>query len=713
MIYRSTLLLVFFASGFAALIYQIIWQRLLSLITGTDSQSVTIIVAAVMAGLGAGSLCGGYAADRLGTRARLRLFAICELAIASFAFISVPLFYDGLYARFGSHQLSAVSAAALHAAATAWPTFFMGVAFPLMLRALTSNPAVPSRWIAIAFGVNTFGAAAGAFATVTVLMPSMDFKTIMLVGALVNTGCALVAAIAARTQEDAPAADPVPKGHDHRAISPLATWLGLFALSGFTALALEVIWFRILGVMLKTDAATFGIFLTLYLGGLAAGAIASESRAVLRWPAARSYLFLQAAIPIYSALAITAAVLIPTFAPTRWLAPLAMMSVPTFLMGLSFGCLQRAVHDDIVTLGRRIGWLQCANVAGAVAGALATGLLLIDRIGTVGTIRGLVLGGGAFLWLALRDAAVFGSARRAVAALAVPLAVMIALPDRADVWSRLHGSNLAQAIVAADGSGVAVLKEESHMTRLFVNGRAQSELPYRGLQTDLGIVPTMVHPNPVRIAVIGLGSGNTSFSAGGRPETKQIDTVEIVAPVFTALREYDARRAYPALNQLLCDMRMHYFFTDGRAFLSKTRERYDIIEADALRPDSAYAGNIYSVEYFSLLRKRLAPGGYAVTWLPTTRVPRSLRAVFPYVEVWGELGIGSEQPLNIDADTIRERVRRPYTQNYFRNAGIDVDTIMAEYLLNASEPYTPHSRKSAASDLNRDLFPRDEFHVPD
>lgn len=288
---------------------------------------------------------------------------------------------------------------------------------------------------------------------------------------------------------------------------------------------------------------------------------------------------------------------------------------------------------------------------------------------------------------------------------------MMTVPERSLFWARMHGANATNSIVAIDRSGVALLRQTASGFNVLVNGLGQSTLPFGGLQTDLGLVPSMLHAKPERIAIIGLGSGNTAFSAGGRSDTQRIDAIEIVAPLLTTLRRAAATGSYPALDQLLRDPRVHFTFADGRRFLSKSTARYDIIEADALRPESAYAGNLYSVEYFSLLRSRLRPGGFAVTWLPTHRVRESLRAAFPHVLIWGELAIASERPITVDADAIRERLMEPYSQSYFRSTGIDAVAVINSYLLEPPEVLTPGGARPRRVDLNRDLFPRDEFRV--
>ncbi len=138
---------VFFLSGFAALLYQTIWQRMLTLFGGVDVYSVTIIVSAFMAGLGVGHLVGGHVADRLTGRQRLVAFAGCELAIALFAVLSATVYYDLLYGRLGAHDLPRVAMGAVVFVVTLWPTFFMGMSLPLASRLLTEDASEPARWV--------------------------------------------------------------------------------------------------------------------------------------------------------------------------------------------------------------------------------------------------------------------------------------------------------------------------------------------------------------------------------------------------------------------------------------------------------------------------------------------------------------------------------------------------------------------------------------
>src|ERR1700693_607024 len=137
--YRWAAFVVFFVSGFAALLYQVIWQRLLVFFSGSDIYSVTLIVTAFMAGLGVGNLAGGYLADRSSKRLNLIMFVVAELAIMIFGILSKALFYDFLYTRHPELGQSTWLLWVVLFCSLLWPTFFMGLSLPLLAKALTRD----------------------------------------------------------------------------------------------------------------------------------------------------------------------------------------------------------------------------------------------------------------------------------------------------------------------------------------------------------------------------------------------------------------------------------------------------------------------------------------------------------------------------------------------------------------------------------------------
>lgn len=749
-------LVLFFASGFSALLYQVIWQRMLGLFSGVDIFSVTVIVAAFMLGMGCGSMAGGSLADRLSRRALLALFAFAEFMIAIYALASKWLYYDFLYQGHPQLGASPVMLALVLFASLLVPTFFMGITLPLLSRAMTRHLEEAPVRIGALYGINTLGAAIGSVVTALVLVRHAGFEHSLRVGAALNLavmGGALLVLLLSWRQETSGTALPLQaKLPSPAAVHfPFGAWLLIYALSGFIALGLEVVWFRMLAVMLKSTAFTFGILLGLYLLGLAAGTfLGLVFAARTRYPVQR-FLLLQAGITLYAGLSLAWLVhyvdLLPSLAlvwnyfaaPINFefafdlskatpefrmmyfvIAPL-MILPPTLLMGASFPFLQKAIQSDMQHLGKRVGWLQTANILGSTLGAIITGLLLLRTLGTSGTLKMLVALGGIhlLLWVWVQPAK---AARVVLGALALGLTVavvMITPPGRL-LWAKMHGTTPSWVLYTEDGSGLSFLRTfgtdfdspaETGNANIFINGAVQSEVPYGSRHTQLGLIPAFLHPAPHEIAIIGLGSGDTLFSAGGRPDTQQLVNIEIIASQLVNIRKFNQYRPYAGLQTLFTDQRFRFLATDARAWLMRSDRKFDIIEADTLRPNMAYAGNLYSEEYFTLLKNHLKPGGYAVSWIPTGRTVQTFRSVFPYtanINNW--MFIGSNEPVTIDVAAALERARSPAVQAYYRPAGIDPEAVLHEEL----DIYKPDPQEQWHGPLNTntDLFPKDEFETP-
>lgn len=765
----AAFLAIYLLSGFSALLYQVVWHRMLAIFSGSDLYATTTIVSAFMAGLGAGSLLGGLLADRLTRAWQIGLFALLELLIGGFALISTWWYYDVLYVRYAALAGSPLVLAAVLFSSLVIPTVCMGMSFPLISKVVTPSVALAGRRIGSLYAWNTLGAAVGAGVTVWWLMGALDFRSILHIGARINVVVAVLAVAVgitswARLDRHLPdGTGPLGEtGGLRRTAFSFSTWMWLYGLAGFLALSWEIVWFRLLGVMLKSNSFTFAHLLGVYLASLAVGIMAGTRLVHRGSDPGRLYLMLQGAATLYAGLSLVllfqwldqrpalawlraylggyepldvipvrqaleswrsdpggllAAVTgsEPSFLGLYVLVPFAIVGPPMALMGASFAFLQRTVQDDHARLGRRVGWLQAANILGATLGAIVTGTILLHLFGTAWSLRILIAAGGIFLLLWLELIARAAVARRTLmlAAAAGLLAIVWSIPSGPQLWASLHGSPLDRIISAEDGSGVAALKNDSpdfaSTTMVYVNGLGQSWLPYHHvnmIHSQLGILPIMLHPAPREVAVIGLGSGDTPYSLGGRPETVTITCIEIVTPQLETLRLLHARRPYGGIEGLLHDPRIRFVFTDGRTYLATQAKRYDVIEADALRPNSAFAGNLYSYEYFKLLESRLNPGGLAVTWVPTWRVAATFASAFPYVLDLGSVMVGSRDPIEYDPDVIRARVEHPFTQAYYARAGIDVMAAAAP-LLKAADYRVDVA--AIPRDINRDLHPKDEY----
>jgi len=734
---RFTLVgLAFLASGAAALVYQVVWQRILALHTGMGITSIALIVSAFMAGLGLGSHAGGVLSARVGPTLALRLFAAIELLVGLFASLSCRLYYDvperflpGLYG-------STLGMGLAHFLALVVPTFLMGMSLPFLVRAMVRDTATASRTIGTLYGINVLGASLGALVTPWLLIRFQGMEGAVLWGVAGNAlagSAALLAGVGAKRAGTPPEAAPVASAAPlfDPASSSLELWAVLYALSGFTALALEILWFRLIDVSVKSTAFTFGTVLCVYLLGLGTGSLLGAWNAARFRRPLRAFLLIQCLLLLYSSLAVAALARLPKAAPGyRWffgywaqdaffqlgadwnlatllrlylLLPMALYGPPTVLMGLAFTALQRAVQDDPRTSGRKVGLLQAANIAGCVAGSLLVGLLLLDRLGTTGSLRLLLVLGLVFLAVLARHAG-----PRAALPWVIALALaFLALPGQDALWTRLHGvtDEARPSFIGEDASAVSAMTpgQPGHW-RVTVNGLPHSWIPFEGLHTLLGAVPAIVHPEPSEVAVIGLGSGETAWAVACRSETRSVEVFEIAGAQPRLLQALAAATGAPDLQRFLSDPRMRIEVADGRHALLRTEKRYDLIQVDALYRTSAMSGTLYSVEFFRLCARRLKPGGILCTQAPGRRTALSLAAAVPHGLDLGNIVIGSNDPLPVDLPAWRARLAA--VTDYF---GAEVAEGIRDRLTEARPLVgNPHSRRG----LNDDLFPRDEFSTP-
>ena len=738
-----------------------IWQRILGIFSGQHVYSITLIVTAFMAGLGFGSLVGGRLADRCTRPQALRGFALCEAAIAFFAPLSPWLYYDVACLRLGALVRHELLLPVAHFVLLLPPTLLMGASLPFLCRGVVPRLEAAAPTIGLLYGMNTLGAALGALATTWYAIGTYGLAGTVRRAALLSLAAAVVAFW---LQRRAPAGPAEPAPMPPTRVSPslgrggLGRWTALYALGGFIALSLEILWFRILDVAIKSSPYVFGHLLGSFLLFLALGGLAGAALVVRTRSPDRVFLWGQWAISASAVTAVVALTRLPVangplallygfwstdaglhprviaeamkgyaggpLPPELRLAlemyvalPLALMALPTFLMGFTYPYLQNLVQTRWRELGWRVGLVQAANILGAILGSSLTGALFLTAFGTPNSLRLLVLAGSIFALVAAS-----GGGRRAVAgslAALVSLSLAWLIPGPQPFWARLHGSDPDQVILAEDASSVVGLQRlAGGLCVVRVNGEGQSYVPYGSVWSVLGLVPALLHPRPVEVLLIGLGSGNTTWAAGAVPSVQRIDVYEIARPEREALDK--AQRAWfadPAVGWVLSDPRVRMRFSDGRMALRLEDRRYDVVEADALEPQMAHSGNLYSREFFELARRRLKPGGLLCTYAPTDRTRRTFAAVLPYaldidVPDLATFMIGSNEPLHLDRDALWASFQRPAVQAHIRGSGSPQLTLqaMASFFATARiVELDPVNRRDYTGDVNTDLFPRDEF----
>ena len=723
----ARLAVAFFCSGFAALLCQIVWQRMLGIFAGSDTVSAALVVGAFLAGLGLGSILGAKIADRLSPRRALLGFAIAEAGVAGFALLSKLFLYDWLATDLAGVVDAPAAIFALCFAGLALPTTLMGASLPLLARAIATSLDQVAERVSRLYGLNTLGAGMGALLGGWLLVGHLGFVATLALAAALNIGAALLALSLLRGMDrTAPVRHVAARQAEPYGGLPL--WCVLVFLSGYVIVALEIVWVRLIGQVGQYHAYLFPTVLGVFL--LADGlGIEIASRILKRVKDPRPAFFItQAAgfvlaaalvlglwwaLPMIDLMAVDASRLRGEPLVMMVALTVAVVAPPSLLIGMTFPFVQRAVQQDLAAVGARVGWVQLANIAGNAVGSVGTGLVSLHFLGTAGTLKMLA---ALSLLLTLGWLWRGGWRRPAELALAAGCAIaLVVLPGNAAFWSRLHREAPGQRVAwAEDRSGVVFFRDDQRTPGqpsgpFFIQGFSQGRMPFLPVHLFMGSLGPLLHPDPRRVLVIGVGSGGTPWAAGILPES-QVRAIELVAPVLEALREVGRHYPRGPIAQMFSDARWTLEYGDGRRTLAREDAVYDVIQADAILPEGSHSGLLYSEEFLEQVRRRLEPGGIYVQWAPTLRVVETFTAVFPHALLLlpGNVLVGSNRPIAFAPETLAARLAQPAARQHLAAGNsefADYTTMFSEGVVRWG-PGTPRTGASLS-----DVFPRDEFYL--
>ena len=726
---------LYFISGFTALLYQVAWQRMLGLFSGSDVRSVTIIVASYLLGLGLGNLLGGSVSDRLSNQKCVMVYGCCNLAIAAFALASRFLFYDLLFLRLQYLAQSLPVTLGIVFFSLLIPTVLMGISLPMLSKAVNRSAEGAASLIGWLYGFNTLGSGLGTLVSGWYIVGTLGYDKTVYLGALFSFTVGVSALILAARFS--------PSNFPHHqlevATSPLEnktqslqSWYLLVFLSGFTAISWEIIWFRVLDIALQSNAYTYGHLLAFVLISSAIGSmIGAKAVAYIRQPK-KVFLIIQGIISLYSAIAIWGIGLYWQVHPGlrsdagfinlnnlgaevlfKYLViPGVITIVPSLLMGFYFPLVQQAVQQNYGEIGKRVGFIYLASILGNTLGSLLTGLVLIDILGTAGSIRLLVIIGICFLLL-IRANLLKNLLITTLILLAVTTTVVF--PNNKSLWAALHTVDpQAYFQVVEDSTSVAAIAETNDKGKLLASGQVQANFPYLHIHGLLGSTPALLHPNPEKIMIIGLGSGGTPHTVGVNPLTQKIKIIELLGAELPVLQQYAQRPAGKALKHLFQDPRYEIIVGDGRRELTMSQEKFDIIEADAIQPWRSRAGMLYSQEFFQQVQAHLKPGGFFVQWDVGAGAQQTMQSVFPYVVKVGMAGnlwilIGGNDPISFDKKQLLQRLAQPQVINFLQQAQIDPNKVRQDVRQAYVRQFAPQDEKPQP--YNSDLFPRGEYYL--
>jgi spermidine synthase len=692
---------LFIGSGCAALIYEIVWFQLVELVIGSSAVSLGVLLGTFMGGMCLGSLLlPRFISPR---EHPLRVYAFLEAGIGLLGLLilfGLPAL-GNLYASVSAGGFLGICLRGLFCAVCLLvPTMFMGATLPAVARWVEATPLGVS-WLGFFYGSNIVGAVVGCLLAGFYLLRVYDMATATYVAFAINMAVAATAFLLARW---APRAAPPTMRPLISAPGARVVYLTI-ALSGLTAIGAEVVWTRLLSLMLGATVYTFSLILAVVLVGLGAGSsagaylarVVKNPRAALGW--------CQLLLPI--AIAWTAYLIArslpywpvnPSLTTDPWitfqfdLMRCAWTILPaTVLWGASFPLAIAAAAEPGDDTGRLVARVYAANTVGGIVGAIGFSMIAVPVFGTENSQRLMIViaaiaGLTMLLWDRARPLIEATPASRWRTPSLVVMGVVAILLARgvAAVPPGLIGygrflatyTTLPKFLFTGEGmnSSIAVSELANGYRNFHVSGKveASSEPQDMRLQRLLGHLSSLVQGDPKTVLVVGFGAGVTAGTFVLYPGIKRIVICELEPLIPKSIGPYFTKENYDVLH----DPRVQIVYDDARHYILTTREKFDIITSDPIHPWVRGAATLYTKEYLDLAREHLNPGGVMTEWVPLyeshTDAVKSEMATFldafPGGTVWANnedgagydlVMLGQPGPTHIDVAAVSKRLEDP------------------------------------------------------
>ncbi|MBI4641801.1 MAG: fused MFS/spermidine synthase [Candidatus Tectomicrobia bacterium] len=693
--YRTSLLLLTtaFLSGACSLTYEIVWTRMLTLLFGNTTYAVSTVLTVFMGGMALGSfIAGKFLTVR---RNLLLIYAALEGMIGLYAFLT-PWWFQGVQRLYieSARLFPAFFPLLMVKFLLAFllliiPTTFIGATFPLLSHYLATYWKTFGKGIGNLYAINTAGAMVGALAPAFFLFHTIGVQGTMFLAASGNLILSGAVFFLDRIER---------RNHGERftmqytrwpgplaSVSGIALWVS--ALSGFTSLAYEVIWTRTFPFSLGNTIYAFSLILVIFLLGLALGSSLFarfidkyESNLLVILSFAQIFLGLSAFASLFllKYFASTANPLLilqweREFLGIKFFQTLAVMIVPTLLLGGTFPVVLKLYTVSPQTPGREVGVIYAMNTLGGIVGAFLTGFFFIPSIGLEWSGRlmvflNLLAGGVIFASNSAHSSRVVTSRAATIGiTLFLGITFLILILSPTGTWRRRDALNDRSLFYSEGVEATVEVRERADGKKLLsingflVAGTLDRWIP---IQKLLGHFPMLLHPNPKDVLVIGLGTGGTVWAIS-QHDPERIDCAELVPDVI------EAAAYFPEVNhQVIRNPKVHLFKDDGRNYLLVADHQYDVMSIDATSPKSAGSGNLYTMEFYELTKKRLKDDGVVAQWLPyhllsereLKIILKTFQRVYPHVTLWYSQGlhylilIGTQKSLSIDFARFSERV---------------------------------------------------------
>ncbi len=719
--------------------YQVVWQRILTTYYGVGATSVAVIVSIFMLGLGLGSLLGGQLAKRFSERTVI-IYLLVEALIAAFGLVSLPALH--LLGTYTSGATLPVYLSCTFCFLLV-PTLLMGATLPLLTDILTRLNASFISTVSSLYCINTLGASFGAFFAAYVLISFWGLDKTVWTAVAINALLTLAVTLAAPRVTTA----PMNSAGEQMTSETLGGWAYVCVfLTGFVAIGLEIVWFRTIELFVKSSPYAFASVLSIYLFGIAGGSWLMN-RCILANPGVdkkRLFSLMQCSICAYVLLVYALTTtdqfkyfvrlsdrqeLHPSFSASTfhsaqafsagWFAyfdifiwPIIFMLFPTLLMGASFPLISllSRLHDNA---SEAISKTYFFNIMGNTFGGIITGFVFLQFLGTAHTILALSSLTMPFFIMLIKTlpTKTWRYILSAVLILSL-LGIGYFFPSNRELMEALHVPPSEEFRLAESG------KAPSHNVDFFIEENSNCvDVAYQKGESVWHIINGLWHGGRLsfisgfyrraleglsyaqakdNILVIGYGTGGIVEAILKDRQVKKLTLVELNSAVIVNLKKMEI------FQKLLSDPRIELVIDDGRRYLLRTSTKYDAVFMDPLRSTTAYSNNVYSAEFFALVKSHLMPSGVMMVWLDNRDIlPRTLASQFENIRLYESFCLASKATFKRDGAV-------------FTNLLKNFDTsVQASILKNdkylGDRSYIEHTLES--SPVNTDLKPNAEYYL--
>lgn len=743
------LLPLFFCSGLCSLAYELVWMRELRLVFGSSTVATSATLAIFMGGLGLGSLLLAKKVEQ--HPHPLRLYGYFELIIAISAMLTpfLILFIEYLYLKTGGTQslgplLGMPIRLILAALVLGVPTFFMGGTLPAIAKFSTNKIDVGRRDLGFLYGINTLGAVTGVWLVIFTLLENLGSRNTLLAAGLLNLfvgGAAIVIARYDKYYAERPSLTSADADHKLSTVavaqpaSPLPPYYvyGAAAFVGFCFFFMELVWYRMLTPLLGGTTYTMGLILAVVLLGIAIGSwgfgvrryTVRTSWGVLSLICSLEALFMAIPYALGDRIAVLTSLLRPIgtvgmagFA-VGWLFITALVVLPVSIAaGYQFPLLIGLRGLGRQKIARDTGEVYAWNTLGAITGSLIGGMVLLPWFGALHSwqlnIALLALLAGGSIFFSLRTEG-FHAFLLIPAGFAVTSLCMLGAEGPTAIWRHSPigagrfelaqlshneiqdklNQNARNILWEKDGIEASLALNNLDSLSFVVNGKNDGNVKTdAGTQIMAPLIGAILHPNPQKALVIGLGTGSSTGWLASIDSISRVDTIEIEPDILEV-----AKRSAQINRNVLENQKVNIIIGDAREALMTSREKYDIIFSEPSNPYRAGIASLYTQEFYQSVAMRLNRNGYFSQWVQGYEVDTqtiktiysTLASVFPVVETWETnmndlIFICSMEETDYSVARLRAKIQQePFRSALLFTRGItDLEGLMAHYSANSS-----------------------------